>query len=243
MFDPFKDFETAGYLRNTHQVKDAELVKRIEHDLFLANLPDALAFLASRSQITYGDFLEVHRLLFSAFYPWSGCDRSVTAPNIAVSKADTLFAHPKDAHRAVMEGLRLGQLPQRLQQTPGLVMGLFAYGHPFLDGNGRTMLVVHAGLTHRAGFSINWSKTAKVDYLSALSDEIQRPAQGILDAYLLRFKESRVEPETWGKEILSIKGLDGLNADNRVDGEFSSPSVAKKYQAFDQGRGYQAFDQ
>lgn len=243
MFDPFKDFETAGYLRNTHQLKDAELVKRIEHDLFLANLPDAMAFLASLSQITYADFLEVHRLLFAAFYPWAGTDRSVTAPNTAVSKAGALFSHPKDAQRAVTEGLRLGQMREKMRQSPGLVMGLFAYGHPFLDGNGRTMLVIHAELSYRAGFSINWTKTAKLDYLASLSEEIKRPAQGILDGYLLQFKEPRVGPDTWGKEILSIKGLDGQNADNQVDGEFSNPSVAEKYQAFDQDRGYQAVDQ
>jgi len=242
MFDPFKDFETAGYLRNTHQLKDAELVKRIEHDLFLANLPDALAFLASLSQITYADFLEVHRLLFAAFYPWAGTDRSATAPNIAVSKAGTLFSHPKDAQRAVTEGLRLGQIPEKMRRNPGLVMGLFAYGHPFLDGNGRTMLVVHAELAYRAGFSINWTKTVKLDYLAALTEEIKSPTKGILDGYLLSFKEPRVEPDTWGKEILSIKGLDGLHADNQVDGEFSNPGVAEKYKAFDQRRGYQAAD-
>ena len=67
MFDPFKDFESSGYLRNTHQVKDAEVVKRIENDLFLANLPDALKFLSLKKQITYADFLRVHRTLFSAF--------------------------------------------------------------------------------------------------------------------------------------------------------------------------------
>lgn len=67
LFDPFKDFETTGYLRNTRQIQDAELVKRIEHDLFLANLPNALAFLSSLKQITYADFSEVHRLPFSAF--------------------------------------------------------------------------------------------------------------------------------------------------------------------------------
>lgn len=243
MFDPFKDFESAGYLRNAFQVKDAQQVKRIEHNLFLANLPDALAFLSSCNQITYADFAEVHRLLFSAFYPWAGTDRSATAPSIAVSKAGTLFAHPNDAQRAVTEGLRLGQIADKMRQCPGLVMGLFAYGHPFLDGNGRTMLVVHAELAFRAGFSINWTKTAKHDYLAALSEEIKRPAQGILDGYLLQFKEKRVEPDTWGKEMLSIKGLNGLNTDNQVDGDFSNPFVAEKYKAFDHDRGYQAFDQ
>ena len=37
MFDPFKDFETAGYLRNVKREKDPQTVKEIEHDLFQAN--------------------------------------------------------------------------------------------------------------------------------------------------------------------------------------------------------------
>ncbi len=42
MFDPFKDFETAGYLRNFQGEKDLEIVKVAEHDLFKAQLPSAM---------------------------------------------------------------------------------------------------------------------------------------------------------------------------------------------------------
>ncbi|WP_226981161.1 Fic family protein [Vibrio litoralis] len=28
-------------------------------------------------------------------------------------------------------------------------MGFFAYGHPFIDGNGRIMLIIHNELCHR----------------------------------------------------------------------------------------------
>jgi cell filamentation protein len=238
MFDPFKDFETAGYLRNTHQVKDVRLVKKIEHDLFLANLPDALGFLAAQEHIGYSEYLAVHRILFADFYPWAGQDRSVTAPDIAVSKAGLLFSHPQDAQRAVAEGLRLGQLKARMNAQPGLVMGLFAYGHPFLDGNGRTMLVVHAELCYRAGMSINWGLTTKNDYLAALSEEIRRPGAAVLDQYLLGFKEGRLDRKIWEQGIHSIKGLGGMNMDH-IEGPFSDALVAEKYRAFDQQRGYQ----
>lgn len=241
MFDPFKDFETAGYLRNTHRVKDARQVKKIEHDLFLANLPDALGFLAAQDQLGYGEYLAVHRILFADFYPWAGQDRAVTAPDIAVSKAGLLFSHPKDAQRAVAEGLRLGQLKARMNAEPGLVMGLFAYGHPFLDGNGRTMLVVHAELCYRAGMSINWSRSTKSDYLAALSEEIRRPGAGVLDRYLLGLKENRLEREVWEQEIFAIKGLGGQVMDH-IEGQFSDALVAEKYRTFDQQRAYQIAD-
>jgi cell filamentation protein len=238
VFDPFKDFESSGYLRNTHQVKDSEVVKRIEHDLFLANLPDALKFLSLKKQITYADFLRVHMILFSAFYPWAGKDRSVTAPDIAVSKTGILFSHPRDAQRAVIEGLRIGQLKEQMNLTPGLVMGFFAYGHPFLDGNGRTMLVVHSELCYRAGFSINWGLTVKADYLAALSEEIKKPGNGSLDGYLLQFKEKRLERDDWSKSIVSIRGLNGLDDSTKIEGEFSNELIAEKYQVFEKQRGY-----
>lgn len=56
-------------------------------------------------------------------------------------------------------------------------MGYLAYGHSFLDGNGRTIMTVHSVLAQRAGFSIDWSATTKDAYLDALTKEIENPAQ------------------------------------------------------------------
>ena len=114
----------------------------------------------------------------------------------------------------------------------------FTYGHPFLDGNGRTMLLVHLDLAYRAGFSIAWADTNKANYLAALSDEIKKPGRGILDAYLLQFKRDRLERSEWGKSVLSMKGLDGLDEDNQIDGDLTNAAVAEKYRQFEQQRGY-----
>jgi len=103
------------------------------------------------------------------------------------------------------------------------------------------MLVVHSELCYRADMSINWSRSAKSDYLAALSEEIRRPGAGVLDRYLLGFKESRLEREIWGQEIFAIKGLGGLVMDI-IEGQFSDAAVAEKYRAFDQQRGYQIED-
>lgn len=238
MFDPFNDFETAGYLRNVRKDKNEDTVKNFEHNLFRANLPDALVYLSGKKVLTYHDFLEVHRTLFLAYYPWSGQDRATTMPASAVSKAGIFFSHPNDAKRAVDAGLRLGQSKVEMNKKPGEVMGLFAYGHPFLDGNGRTMLIVHSELCYRAGFSIDWNQTSKADYLNALSDEIRNPGHGVLDSYLLPFKSNRLDRESWSKSFLSIKGLDGLDNDNQVEGDLSDATVAEKYRQFEQQRGY-----
>lgn len=66
-------------------------------------------------------------------------------------------------------------------------MGLLAFAHPFLDGNGRTILLVFMELAFRAGFTIDWSKTHKNDYLRVLSDEIGEPSKKHLDRYLKPF--------------------------------------------------------
>lgn len=177
-------------------------------------------------------------MLFSEFYPWAGQDRATTAPNSYVTKAGVSFCHPMDCRRAVEAGLRMGQNSGAMNQKPGEVMGLFAFGHPFLDGNGRTMQLVHIELAHRAGFSIAWEKTEKTAYLKALTAEIELPGRGALDAYLLQFKGPRLDRKEWGALILGMKGLDGLDEDNRIDGDLSDPAVAERYREFEQRRGY-----
>lgn len=188
MFDPFRDFSTAGYLRNKHKEQDARIVKNIEHEVFARHLPEVMKHLSRKKVIAYEDFLTVHRILFSEFYPWAGQDRSATSPNIGISKAWTQFCHPDDMRRAVNEGFRLAQVKGKMSAQPELIMGLFAYSHPFLDGNGRTMLLIHRELACRAGFSIAWANMEKQNYLAALSEEIRNPGIGTLDAYMLQFK-------------------------------------------------------
>ncbi len=238
MFDPFEDFDVNGYLRNVQKEKNLKVIKHLEHDIFITNLPEALEYIQKRNSILYKDFLKVHEILFSDFYPWAGKDRLDIAQNIAVSKADIFFCHPNDIRRAIDEGIRLAQLTDKMECKPGEIMGLFAYAHPFLDGNGRTMLIIHAELAHRAGYSIAWHKTNKNDYLMALSNEIKKPGDGILDEYLLRFKEGKIERNVWKLQILSVKGLDGTNDENKVEGYFSDSDVEKMYEEFNRSRNY-----
>lgn len=238
MFDPFGDFSTRGYLRNLRGDTDLRVVKASEHNFFEANIDDALNHLAGCEDVTYADFLEVHRILFCDYYPWAGQDRSQTMANSAVSKGNVLFSHPSSARLAVEHGLSMGNDSIIMVKKLGEVMGLFAYGHPFLDGNGRTMLLVHIELCHRAGFSIDWHKAKKSDYLVALSREIETPGKGILDRYLTQFKAPQVTRDQWGTAILAMNGLDGLDDDNQIEGDIDDPAVAEKYREIEAKRGY-----
>ena len=187
-FDPFGDFATEGYLRNLAKEKDLAIVRRLEHSSFVTGLESAFRDLSAATTLTYDHVLSTHKALFDAIYPWAGQDRLAVLPHHAVTKGEVRFANPADIRRAVDHALRIGQDRSVMAARPGEVMGYFAFGHPFLDGNGRTMMVIHSVLAQRAGLSIDWAKTSKTEYLNALTKEIDEPGAGHLDSYLSRFK-------------------------------------------------------
>ncbi|WP_249784627.1 Fic family protein [Bradyrhizobium sp. IC3195] len=115
-----------------------------------------------------------------------------------------------------------------MAEKPGEVMGYLAYGHPFLDGNGRTIMLIHAELARRAGISIDWAATDKVQYLAALTQELEEPGKGKLDAYLKPFIRKGLESNI-ADGIKAAPGLDGGNADT-VAGETSNPMLQAQYE-------------
>jgi cell filamentation protein len=208
-FDPFGDFETQGYLRNLAKEKDPEIVRRLEHTAFTTGIDAAFEYLAKVEHLSYPDVIETHRILFDAVYPWAGQDRLKTAPDPAISRGNVLFARPEDIRRAVEFALTHGQDKKAMAAKPGEIMGYFTYGHPFLDGNGRTIMVVHGVLAQRAGFSIDWAATGKADYLATLTQELDDPGEGHLDAYLKPFIREALSDDRLAEEIAQAPGLDG----------------------------------
>jgi cell filamentation protein len=229
-FDPFADFETQGYLRNFAKEKDLEIVRRLEHTSFASGLPEAFARLAEANIIQYDHVLDTHRILFDAIYPWAGEDRTQTAPDLAVSKAGVLFAHPQDIRPAIDYALMHGQDRAFMSAKAGEVMGYLAYAHPFLDGNGRTIMVIHSVLAQRAGFSIDWARTDKTEYLLALTRELETPAKGILDRYLQPFTARPIAYERLGDMVLQTPGLAGMGDANIVLGNTSDPALHARYE-------------
>ncbi len=185
-FDVFGDFETRGHLRNFEAEKNLDIIKQAEHRAFQKNLGPALDYLFSQKTIAYADVLETHKILFSSIYPWAGQDRLTTAPYINISKGgyDRMFAFPKDIRRVTDYALHQGNDVKFMQDKPGEVLGSLAHAHPFFDGNGRTIMVVHTIMADRAGISIDWQNSEKQAYLEALTKEIHLPGDGHLDAYL-----------------------------------------------------------
>ncbi len=231
IFDPFGDFETRGYLRNLASEKDLDIVRRLEHSSFTTGIDEAFRQLSQIKRLSYENVLNTHEVLFEAVYPWAGQDRAQTAPDIAVVKGEVLFAHPRDMRKAVDTALENGQDTKFMAVKPGEVMGFLAYGDPFLDGNGRTIMVVHSVLAQRAGSSIDWAATSKSDYLSALTKELDSPGKGLLDAYLKPFVRQAIAYDRLAAEVGRAPGLDG-NAQpglNKVLGKTSEPAVQARY--------------
>ena len=229
-FDPFGDFETRGYLRNLAKEKDPDIVRHLEHASFMTGIDAALERLAAIKHLTYSDLLETNRILFEAVYPWAGQDRLQTAPDLAISKGPVLFARPEDMRRAVEFALARGQDKKVIATSPGEMMGYLAYAHPFLDGNGRTIMLLHAVLAHRAGFSINWAATGKADYLSALTKELDNPGKGYLDVYLRPFVRPVLRNDQLAAEVAQAPGLDGTDEQNEVVGKISDSALKARYE-------------
>jgi cell filamentation protein len=185
--------------------------------------------LAKKNPLTYDDVLGTHKILFEAIYPWAGQDRAATSPDIAVSRGGVLFAHPKYIQSAIEHALKLGNDAKTMRAKPGEVMGYLAHGHPFLDGNGRTIMVICAMLAQRAGFSIDWAATDKTAYLDALTRELDDPGKGLLDAYLKSYTRPAVADLS--KHLTTAKGLDGgVGEADKVYGRNDDPAVQAQYE-------------
>jgi cell filamentation protein len=189
-----------------------------------------LANLAGQKRFGYGDVLGTHKILFEAVFPWAGEDRLANAPHLVISKGPVLFAYPQDIRRSIDYALERGQDRAFMASKPGEVMGYLAYSHPFLEGNGRTIMVVHSVLADRTGIRIDWAATGKEDYLSALTREIDRPGKGELDAYLKPFIRKADAKAAIAANVAGAPGLEG-NADNVVLGDIRDPELRTRYDA------------
>jgi cell filamentation protein len=233
-FDPFGDFETKGYLRNIAREKDRAIVRQMEHSAFTTALDDVFSDLAKKQTLTYEHVLQAHGALFDAVYPWAGEDRAKHAPHLAITKGENdlkvRFADPPDIQLATNHALKLGQDKAFMAANPGTVMGYLAFGHPFLDGNGRTIMTIHCVLAHRAGISIDWASTNKTEYLTALTRELNDPDKGHLDAYLKPFVGKKLSASALPGNITAAPWLDGEGED-RVIGKTDDAKVKAEYEA------------
>lgn len=211
-FDPFRDFDSRGYLRNLFGSKDVLEIKALEYSFFQINVEKAINDLAKAKFIEYKHVLGIHKTLFGDLYPWAGQDRSITSPDINISKGEytAMFAQPPYIRRVTDYALDLGRDPNVMREQPGYIMGSLAHAHPFLDGNGRTIMVLHTEMAYRAGISIDWAQTDKTAYLTALTTELNDPGKEHLDDYLKPFIQSAVDRQRSTSMLKSLKGLGNI---------------------------------
>jgi len=69
-------------------------------------------------------------------------DRHTLGVAELISKGKRIqFVQSGEVQQAVQWGLNMGNDRTYIAAHPGEVMGAFAWGHPFLEGNGRAMVV------------------------------------------------------------------------------------------------------
>lgn len=222
ILDPFGDFETAGYLRNVYGVKDLELIGHLETAVFQQEVLRTVRFLRRVQTLQYEHILETHRQFFQSLYPWAGVDRSITAPHLAIVKAGykTLFCHPADCRRAGDYALQHGQDVTFIREHPGEVFGYFAHAHPFLEGNGRTILTMFAELTRRADFHIDWEAIDKSLFLSTLNEELLKPGRGTMDKLVVPYVKQGVLTEEMTAWRLRVRFKPELPDEEDEDEDF-----------------------
>ena len=176
-WDPFNDYRKNGYLQNIHRLPLGNDLKQLEHEDYMAFLPDALLYLSECVSPSYADLLEVHKILFEGLYPtWAGKDRDELTPHDNVRKGNTIFCEPHNLRKAFEIGLKA--------QTLGQQLGHWAYTHPFLDGNGRAIFTFFDDHVRRSGFVVQWHQLDTTQFLTALSHQIYRPDASALDNVL-----------------------------------------------------------
>ncbi|SQA99380.1 Protein involved in cell division [Cedecea neteri] len=161
-----------------------------------------------------------------------------SSPNLPFSKVPVitrvipfLSNRPSSAGRVSMP-FRLQVIMTAFFKSRGKLWGYWLFAHPFLDGNGRTLLLVFMELAFRAGFAIHWGQTNKDEYLQALSHEINEPGGRHLDKYLEPYIVPISRREDWPQIIGEIRGLDGLDKENVSYGSLNDPEVQIIYQTY-----------
>lgn len=214
VFDPFGDYQINGYLRNNQKETDLIIVKTLEQMVFEQNIDKAINYIAKVTTITDKNLFQVHKILFKDLYPWAGTDRyslesqKQIQKNTIILKGSLAFLPADRIHNSLQYIFKSASSSKNMLNKPGTILGELALAHPFLDGNGRTFLIVFNELCRRANFSIDWSKTNKQDYLTSLTEEIKNPTKNSLNIYLLQFKTTVMSKKEIKTSIQTIRGLD-----------------------------------
>jgi cell filamentation protein len=198
-FDVFGDAGSHGYLRNVAASNDLTVVHRLEQASFERNIDRAVQYLQDTPTIRYRELLDTHAILFGDVYPWAGQDRTLTAPNLEISRGGYrgMFADPNQIEIVAREALRAGSQTTYFRNHPGIVFEMLAHAHPFLDGNGRTITTVHAELAARANIMIDWNTLGKAAINRALTADLLDPGQHHLD----RIVQPHIKRLTPGQSI------------------------------------------
>ncbi len=94
-----------------------------------------------------------------------------------------------------------------MSRRPGETFGALAFAHPFLEGNGRALMVVPADLARRANFHIDWSGITKPEFLAALTAELRAPGSALDNLLRPLIRNGPVPLERTAEALRTMPGL------------------------------------
>lgn len=111
-----------------------------------------------------------------------------------ISKGRITFAYPGHIKDIINLGFNkyLGfdkylKEPKSIKMHIGDIISYLCYGHPFLDGNGRTILTIVHAIAMSSGFDIHWSKIDPLVYLDILTEDLEHSGHNMLNEYMEQF--------------------------------------------------------
>lgn len=96
-----------------------------------------------------------------------------------------MFALPSQIRRAA--DYAFVESTTHVANRPGYILGLLAHAHPFLEGNGRTIFLVHHEMLARTNRHLAWDEIPRDAFIGALTEELLQPASGAMDQFLGQF--------------------------------------------------------
>ena len=171
-------YKYTAVLKNRFQIRDAELLKKVEADIYSLK-HEALLDDPMQGRFTGNYLCRLHRYLFGDVYAFAGHYRRED-----IMKGNTLFLTWQKIPGAIaslMEELKgekylAGLTEEEFIARAAYYFSSLNYIHPFREGNGRTTREFMRVLFERNGFSVSWALVEREELLTAMENAIYDPS-------------------------------------------------------------------
>lgn len=170
-------YKDTGVLKNRFNIRDNDLLKKIESDYYSVRQAKLLQNPIS-GNMTPSHLCRIHKYFFGKLYAFAGHYRR---EDIMKGKTRFLpYSHIPDKLSACLLQLRNETFLTELTLEDYLKRAAYYlaelnYIHPFREGNGRATREFMRYLFMKSGYGVNWSLVEKDDLLDAMELSVYEP--------------------------------------------------------------------